>query len=124
MSSCKATNAKTATPGEALAQVKVDHINMKIQLPPATKAMVDNALAGLDEQAKRAPSERPLAVLAKSGVSFDIGSLARVRFDAGGGQSVSGLLAARLTALWNAALDVPDEEVFSRAAAAAMRRAK
>lgn len=64
------------------------------------------------------------AVLAKSGVSFDIGRLARVRFDAGGGQGVTRKLAPRLAALWNAALEASDEEVFARALAAAQRRAK
>jgi hypothetical protein len=74
--------------------------------------------------AVRSPAALPPAVLAKSGVSFDIGMDARVRFEAGGGQEVTKRLAPRLAALWNAALDLSDEEVFARALAADLRRAK
>jgi hypothetical protein len=53
----------------------------------------------------------PEAVLAKSGVSFDVGMLARVRFDSGAGQKVSKVLAERLVHLWNGARHLTNEEV-------------
>ena len=55
--------------------------------------------------------ELPRAVLASSGVSFDVGMLARVRFDSGEGQKVSKVLAARFVHLWNGSRHLTDAEV-------------
>lgn len=60
---------------------------------------------------KKAGEKLPEAVLAKSGVSFDVGMLARVRFDSGAGQAVSKVLAERLMHLWNGARHLTNEEV-------------
>ncbi len=59
---------------------------------------------------KTAAAVLPEAVLAKSGVSFDVGMLARVRFDSSG-QKVSKVLAERLMHLWNGARHLTNEEV-------------
>lgn len=69
--------------------------------------------------------ELPEAVMAKSGVSFDVGMLARVRFDAGS-QGVSRVLAARLVKLWNISkhLTGAQLEVFERLEVGYGRKAK
>ena len=56
-------------------------------------------------QGSRTPTATPLenieAVIAKSGVSFDIGLISRIRLD-GGTMEQRKFIVERLTALWNA----------------------